>query len=240
MAVARKLQTEIQQMMKKVQTVPKTLLPTFVRVLTTFLVSPFSLQVDEGVDIFNDIYHKVYSTDQQKLKEKYESDLKTEIKKLQRMRDQIKTWLAGNDIKDKNQLVEARKVIEEKMELFRVCEKETKTKAFSKEGLARQASTDPKDAEREEKRAWVNGCLERLQVRAPEGLLFCLPDFTSPLPMIPDTQGPGRPGRCRSAEADGQRQRQRQKQGAAGQVRQPHPEEQVAHGAAGADNEAAG
>jgi len=138
-----------------------------------------TFQVDEGVDIFNDIYHKVYSTDQQKLKEKYESDLKTEIKKLQRMRDQIKTWLAGNDIKDKNQLIEARKVIEEKMELFRVCEKETKTKAFSKEGLARQASTDPKDAEREEKRAWVNGCLERLQVRCRTAENLCAHRMTT-------------------------------------------------------------
>jgi CCR4-NOT transcription complex subunit 3 len=44
------------------------------------------------------------------LKEKYESDLKKEIKKLQRFRDQIKTWIASNEIKDKTQLIEQRKV----------------------------------------------------------------------------------------------------------------------------------
>lgn len=41
-----------------------------------------------------------------------ENDLKTSIKKLQRMRDQIKTWLASNEIKDKQQLTDYRKLIE--------------------------------------------------------------------------------------------------------------------------------
>ena len=64
-------------------------------------------------------------------KEKYEADLKKEIKKLQvgrrycrelygltsyvfpqRLRDQIKTWMTSNDIKDKRPLVENRKLIE--------------------------------------------------------------------------------------------------------------------------------
>jgi CCR4-NOT transcriptional regulation complex NOT5 subunit len=31
------------------------------------------------------------------------------------------------------------------MERFKVCERETKTKAFSKEGLGQQAKTDPKE-----------------------------------------------------------------------------------------------
>ena len=38
-------------------------------------------------------------------------------------------------------LLEARKLIENKMEKFKVCEKETKTKAFSKEGLGQQPKT---------------------------------------------------------------------------------------------------
>ena len=46
-------------------------------------------------------------------KEKYESELKKEIKKLQRLREQIKTWQSSNDIKDKKPLQEARKSIEQ-------------------------------------------------------------------------------------------------------------------------------
>ena len=145
-------------------------------------------------------------------KEKFEADLKKEIKKLQRYRDDIKKWfvppphptppprpfalsaltglcafpagpgtvddhlaatcsvdaglchsygplyvgmkscasfhahwhsatiphlrrLVNNDIKDKNDLLKARKDIEHEMERFKLCEKEMKTKAFSKEGL---------------------------------------------------------------------------------------------------------
>jgi CCR4-NOT transcriptional regulation complex NOT5 subunit len=65
-----------------------------------------------------------------------QSDLKKEIKKLQRFRDQVKQWTASNDVKDKTVLLEYRKKIEIEMERFKVVEKETKTKAFSKEGLA--------------------------------------------------------------------------------------------------------
>lgn len=58
---------------------------------------------------------------------------------LQRHRDSVKGWLQSNDIKDKTVLLEVRRRIESKMEQFKVCEKETKTKKFSKEGLAREA-----------------------------------------------------------------------------------------------------
>jgi CCR4-NOT transcriptional regulation complex NOT5 subunit len=37
--------------------------------------------------------------------------------------------------------MDARKQIEREMERFKVCEKETKTKAFSKEGLVQQPKT---------------------------------------------------------------------------------------------------
>lgn len=67
-------------------------------------------KVEEGVEEFDDIFGKVYSVSQQSLKEKYESDLKKEIKKLQRLRDQIKSWLGNTDIKDKSALIDARKV----------------------------------------------------------------------------------------------------------------------------------
>jgi CCR4-NOT transcription complex subunit 3 len=67
-------------------------------------------KVEEGVEVFDEIWDKVYAAPQQSLKEKYESDLKKEIKKLQRLRDQIKTWQSSNDIKDKSNLIDAKKV----------------------------------------------------------------------------------------------------------------------------------
>lgn len=67
-------------------------------------------KLEEGLVVFDDIWEKVYAAAQQSLKEKYESDLKKEIKKLQRLRDQIKSWLGNPDVKDKAPLIEARKV----------------------------------------------------------------------------------------------------------------------------------
>jgi CCR4-NOT transcription complex subunit 3 len=69
-------------------------------------------KVDEGIEEFNGIYDKIYSSNNAAQKDKLEDNLKREIKKLQRSRDQIKTWAAGNEVKDKTQLLEYRKKIE--------------------------------------------------------------------------------------------------------------------------------
>jgi CCR4-NOT transcription complex subunit 3 len=49
--------------------------------------------VQEGVEIFDEIWEKVYSAQNQNQKEKFESELKSQIKKLQRYRDDIKVHL---------------------------------------------------------------------------------------------------------------------------------------------------
>lgn len=69
-------------------------------------------KVAEGVELFESIYDKMQASTNQTQKEKLETDLKTQIKKLQRLRDQIKTWVASNDIKDKTALLDNRKLIE--------------------------------------------------------------------------------------------------------------------------------
>jgi len=120
-------------------------------------------KVDEGVLLFDEIWDKVYSAEQQNQKEKHEADLKKEIKKLQRLRDQIKTWIGSSDVKDKDALVEYRKLIETKMEQFKICEKETKTKTYSKEGLARQEKLSPEEQAKVDCCKWVAEIVEKLQ-----------------------------------------------------------------------------
>ncbi|GAA5887926.1 hypothetical protein JCM6882_000804 [Rhodosporidiobolus microsporus] len=132
---ARKLQTEIDKTLKK---------------------------VGEGVEVFEGIFDKIQASTNQTQKEKLESDLKTQIKKLQRLRDQIKTWMASNDIKDKQPLIDNRKLIETQMERFKACEKEMKTKAFSKEGLSAAAKLDPKEQQKLEMCQWIQTMVEEL------------------------------------------------------------------------------
>lgn len=69
-------------------------------------------KVAEGVAEFEAIYEKIEQSNNTAQKEKQEDNLKREIKKLQRLRDQIKTWAASNDIKDKAPLLEHRRLIE--------------------------------------------------------------------------------------------------------------------------------
>lgn len=86
--------------------------------ITHVLLSPVAeidrtlKKVGEGVEVFENIYEKMQTSTNQTQKEKLETDLKTQIKKLQRLRDQIKTWVASNDIKDKSLLLDNRRLIE--------------------------------------------------------------------------------------------------------------------------------
>jgi len=78
-------------------------------------------KVSEGVETFEDIWQKVHNATNTNQKEKYETDLKKEIKKLQRLRDQIKSWIASGEIKDKSTLVDTRKLIETVSSFLVVC-----------------------------------------------------------------------------------------------------------------------
>ncbi|XP_022919409.1 CCR4-NOT transcription complex subunit 3 [Onthophagus taurus] len=135
MAASRKLQGEIDRCLKK---------------------------VTEGVETFHDIWQKVQNATNANQKEKYEADLKKEIKKLQRLRDQIKSWIASAEIKDKSLLMDNRKLIEQQMEKFKVVERETKTKAYSKEGLGAAQKLDPVQKERDEIQKWLKDSISTL------------------------------------------------------------------------------
>lgn len=121
------------------------------------------LCVAEGIAIFEAIYEKLDSSENRTQTEKIELDLKKEIKKLQRYRDNIKTWAASNEIKDKKPLMDHRRAIEVQMERFKAVEREVKTKQFSKEGLNNAAKTDPKEREKHEMSRWISDMVDELE-----------------------------------------------------------------------------
>jgi len=123
-------------------------------------------KVTEGVETFEDIWQKVHTAPNHNQKDKYEQELKKEIKKLQRLRDQIKAWISSTEIKDKKQLQEARKNIEQQMERFKIVERETKTKAYSKEGLGAGQKLDPQEKEKEECAQWITEAIHELNIQA--------------------------------------------------------------------------
>ena len=56
-------------------------------------------KVDEGVELFDEIMKKMAEASSDNQRDKLQDDLKKEIKKLQRLRDQIKGWQNSNEIK---------------------------------------------------------------------------------------------------------------------------------------------
>lgn len=124
-------------------------------------------KVKEGLVEFDSIYEKFHTidADNQSYREKLESDLKREIKKLQKHREHIKSWLSKDDIKDKQSiLLENRKLIENGMERFKSVEKIMKTKKFSTEALSNpDLIQDPNELKKREQLIFVEECLEELQ-----------------------------------------------------------------------------
>lgn len=123
-------------------------------------------KVAEGLQQFEDIYEKVALTDNSNQKEKLEGDLRKEIKKLQRSRDQVKQWLGDSSNKlDKNVLQDNRASIENAMERFKEVEKVSKMKQFSNEGLEMQAKLGARgldEAKKNEASRYIVEVLEEL------------------------------------------------------------------------------
>mmetsp|Transcript_6052 Transcript_6052/g.7397 ORF Transcript_6052/g.7397 Transcript_6052/m.7397 type:complete len:603 (-) Transcript_6052:9041-10849(-) len=127
-------------------------------------------KIAEGLSVFDDIYDKLMTTEISSQKEKLESDLKKEIKKLQRLRDQLKTWISDTSIKlDKSLIQENRTKIEHAMDQFKDLEKSSKIKQFSNEGLELQSQktkynkfTDPEDAKKQEACNYIGDIIDQL------------------------------------------------------------------------------
>lgn len=69
-------------------------------------------KINEGIIEFEALMSKVRTASTTNQKDKLEADLKRDIKKLQRLREQVKGWISGTEVKDKAPLQDARKRIE--------------------------------------------------------------------------------------------------------------------------------
>jgi hypothetical protein len=87
-------------------------LPRHVHLQTTAEIDRTLKAVTTGVETFESTFEKLGMSSNATQKDKLETDLKTQIKKLQRMRDTIKAWIGSSDIKDKSALTDSRKLIE--------------------------------------------------------------------------------------------------------------------------------
>lgn len=133
-------------------------------------------KISEGLTLFDDTYEKLLATELSSQRDKFEADLKKEIKKLQRLRDQLKQWLGDSGIKlDKNILQDNRTKIEHAMDQFKDLEKLSKIKQFSNEGLELQTKKgkiarygDMNDEKKQEACSYISDILEQLESQNDE------------------------------------------------------------------------
>ena len=96
--LVRKMQAEIDKNLKQIEEVPT--------------LSINILLCIQGIATLEELEFKLQNAPSQSQKEKFEIEMKKEIKKLQRLRDWFKTNMNNQDIKDKSKLLEAKKRIE--------------------------------------------------------------------------------------------------------------------------------
>lgn len=120
-------------------------------------------KINEGLEVFDMYYERHEScTNNPSQKDKLESDLKREVKKLQRLREQIKSWQSSPDIKDKDTLLEHRKRVEIAMEQYKAVEKASKEKAYSNISLKKADTLDPESRERVETEDYLSQTIDEL------------------------------------------------------------------------------
>lgn len=120
-------------------------------------------KIDDGMEEFDNIMEKMRDAISDNQREKLQDDLKKEIKKLQRLRDQVKGWVNCSEIKDKDNLLRYRRLVELKMEEFKDIERENKTKPHSKQGLSAEEKVDPKEKEKHNVMDWLSTQIKSLQ-----------------------------------------------------------------------------
>ncbi|RMZ52548.1 hypothetical protein APUTEX25_003691 [Auxenochlorella protothecoides] len=120
-------------------------------------------KIAEGVDEWEDLWNKYERSHDMDAaqRERLVAEMKRDLKKLQRLREAVRGWLANNEVRvAKDTLEKARRSIEIQMERFRVVEKDVKGKAHM--GLGRDA-LDPAAAAKQQCADWLTDVMDRLQ-----------------------------------------------------------------------------
>ncbi|KAI9509553.1 Not1 N-terminal domain, CCR4-Not complex component-domain-containing protein [Russula earlei] len=111
------------------------------------------IKVAECVRLFESIYNEMHASTDITQEDGLERDLKTQLKKLQRLRNEIKTLVASNDIKDKAALLENLGLIKTQITKF-------KAYLFKKEDII---YFGPRVYEKLALEEWSRECLDTLQ-----------------------------------------------------------------------------
>lgn len=127
----RKLQIEIDRSLKATEEVRIIPLSASLNLIIDFS-NAFSFQ---GIIQLAQLNSKIETANSVQMKEKYESDMKKEMKKLQKIRDFFKQTMNSSEVKDKSKLQEARRRIEQEMEAFKEHEKEFKQNKLTKSAM---------------------------------------------------------------------------------------------------------
>ncbi|CCD22427.1 CCR4-NOT core subunit NOT3 NDAI_0A02690 [Naumovozyma dairenensis CBS 421] len=121
-------------------------------------------KINEGLEVFNTYYERHEAcTNNPSQKDKLESDLKREVKKLQRLRDQVKSWQSSPEIKDKDSLLDFRRSVEIAMEKYKAVEKASKEKAYSNISLKKSEILDPEEQERKDVSDYLSSMIDELE-----------------------------------------------------------------------------
>ena len=148
-------------------------------------------KIAEGVAEWSTLWDKLEGADEREHAKLTEA-LKRDLKRLQRLRECVRSWLAAGEVKEEAPLQEARRAVEAQMERFKVLEKEQKVKAFSAAGLQRDTA-DPVAVAKLRCADWLNDAVSRLEEQTEV--------LEADMEALGATGGRGKAGKASSAAA---------------------------------------
>ncbi|KAK9823430.1 hypothetical protein WJX72_002698 [[Myrmecia] bisecta] len=123
--------------------------------------------IQEGLEEYRSWGRKLEAAtkrDDMKEKEKLLAEMKRELKKLQRLRDQVRNWLDQAALASNQALLDARRAVEVEMENFKTLERETKMKNFSKAALLLGDKLEPEEEAKINTASWIQDAKQRLEI----------------------------------------------------------------------------
>ena len=121
-------------------------------------------KVEEGLEVYRSLHESAYSPLPLPQKQKINLELKKEIKKLQRFRASIISWISKGEIREPQQLIEAKQEIEKCMKLQIQWEKDFRDKDF-KRGESEYDGDDNENklSEHEELNEWIDETVSKFE-----------------------------------------------------------------------------
>ncbi|KAL0230104.1 hypothetical protein PCE1_003666 [Barthelona sp. PCE] len=120
--------------------------------------------ISEHIVLFDEAYELFDMSETQQQEDKFQNEMKLQLRKLQKLRDLVKRWASsGSNMREKDRLLEARRTVEERMEAFKSLERGLKAKNKSRSRSLHSKKLSEQEEKKQECFEWLTELRDELE-----------------------------------------------------------------------------